>query len=187
MTEGYTAVEKAENYIAVLGNTEIEDVKEQNKAYKKLASIDFTDLLNKAYKRKPVRTISPIGRVIYMKPEEAEEVKTLYKKSAIHLGYYTALGILQDGMLPEGERFNPRALDAKVIPILTYKEIKMGVTTTDSIKEKAELIGRGDDIDSFLNEQKKLLERYEKKKLTYPRFEQSVSARPEGLINPLGF
>lgn len=187
LTEGYTAVEKAENYIAVLGNTEIEDVKEQNKAYKKLASIDFTDLLNKAYKRKPVRTISPIGRVIYMKPEEAEEVKTLYKKSAIHLGYYTALGILQDGMLPEGERFNPRALDAKVIPILTYKEIKMGVTTTDSIKEKAELIGRGDDIDSFLNEQKKLLERYEKKKLTYPRFEQSVSARPEGLINPLGF
>ena len=192
---GLTDKEKVENYIAVLGNTEIEDVKEQNKAYRKLGDLDFTDLLDKAYKRKPVSVqrfsttgFDPLSPVeIYMTPEEAEEVKTLYKKSAIHLGYYTALGILQDGMLPEGERFNPRALDAKVIPILTYKEIKMGLTTTDSIKEKAELIGRGDDIDSFLNEQKKLLERYEKKKLTYPRFEQSVSARPEGLINPLGF
>ena len=192
---GLTDKEKVENYIAVLGNTEIEDVKEQNKAYRKLGDLDFTDLLDKAYKRKPVSVqrfsttgFDPLSPVeIYMTPEEAEEVKTLYKKSAIHLGYYTALGILQDGMLPEGERFNPRALDAKVIPILTYKEIKMGLTTTDSIKEKAELIGRGDDIDSFLDEQKKLLERYEKKKLTYPRFEQSVSARPEGLINPLGF
>ena len=192
---GLTDKEKVENYIAVLGNTEIEDVKEQNKAYRKLGDLDFTDLLDKAYKRKPVSVqrfsttgFDPLSPVeIYMTPEEAEEVKTLYKKSAIHLGYYTDLGILQDGMLPEGERFNPRALDAKVIPILTYKEIKMGLTTTDSIKEKAELIGRGDDIDSFLREQEKLLESYEKNKRTYPRFEQSVSARPPSLINPFGF
>tara|TARA_Y100000389_G_scaffold7640_4_gene7325 strand:- start:2609 stop:4783 length:2175 start_codon:yes stop_codon:yes gene_type:complete len=190
-----TEKEKAENYIAVLGNTEIEDVKEQNKAYKKLGDLDFTDLLDKAYKRKPVSVqrfsttgFDPLADVeIYMTEEAAEEVKMLYKKSSIYLGYYTDLETLRDGLLPEGERFNPRALDAKIFPILTYKEIKMGLSTTESIKEKAELIGRGDDVDSFLNEQKKLLERYEKSKRTYPRFERSVSARPQNLINPFGF
>ncbi len=190
-----TEKEKAENYIAVLGNTEIEDVKEQNKAYKKLGDLDFTDLLDKAYKRKPVSVqrfsttgFDPLSDTeIYMTEEAAEEVKMLYKKSSIYLGYYTDLETLRDGLLPEGERFNPRALDAKVFPILTYKEIKMGLSTTESIKEKAELIGRGDDVDSFFNEQKKLLERYEKSKRTYPRFERSVSARPQNLINPFGF
>ncbi len=190
-----TEKEKAENYIAVLGNTEIEDVKEQNKAYKKLGDLDFTDLLDKAYKRKPVSVqrfsttgFDPLSDTeIYMTEEAAEEVKMLYKKSSIYLGYYTDLETLRDGLLPEGERFNPRALDAKVFPILTYKEIKMGLSTTESIKEKAELIGRGDDVDSFFNEQKKLLERYEKSKRTYPRFERSVSARPQNLINPAGF
>ena len=49
-----TEKEKVENYTAVLGNTEIEDIKEQKKAYRKLGDIDFTDLLDKAYKRKPV-------------------------------------------------------------------------------------------------------------------------------------
>ena len=190
-----TEKEKAENYIAVLGNTEIEDVKEQNKAYKKLGDLDFTDLLDKAYKRKPVSVqrfsttgFDPLSpKDVFMSKEDAEEVKMLYKKSSIYLGYYTDLETLRDGLLPEGERFNPRALDAKVFPILTYKEIKMGLSTTESIKEKAELIGRGDDVDSFLNEQKKLLERYEKSKRTYPRFERSVSARPQNLINRYGF
>jgi acyl-CoA thioesterase len=34
---------------------------------------------------------------------------------------------------------------------------------------------------------KKLLERYEKSKRTYPRFERPVSVRPQNLINPFGF
>jgi len=190
-----TEKEKVENYTAVLGNTEIEDIKEQKKAYRKLGDIDFTDLLDKAYKRKPVSVqrfsttgFDPLSpKDVFMSEEDAEEVKTLYKKSSIHLGYYTDLGVLRDRLLPEGERFNPRALDAKVIPILTYKEIKLGLTTTESIKEKAELIGRGDDVDSFLAEQKKLLESYEKSNRTYPRFEPSVSVRPQNLINPFGF
>jgi hypothetical protein len=186
-----TEKEKVENYIAVLGNTEIDDIKEQEKAYKKLSNIDFTDLLDKAYKRKPVsvQRVSTTGfdplypKDVFMSEEDAEEVKMLYKKSSIYLGYYTDLETLRDGLLPEGERFNPRALDAKVFPILTYKEIKMGLSTTESIKEKAELIGRGDDVDSFLNEQKKLFERYKKSKRTYPRFERPVSARPQNGLN----
>jgi|14BtaG_2_1085337.scaffolds.fasta_scaffold01734_3 hypothetical protein len=190
-----TEKEKVENYTAVLGNTEIEDIKEQNKAYRKLGDIDFTDLLDKAYNRKPVSVqrfsttgFDPLSpKDVFMSEEDAEEVKTLYKKSSIYLGYYTDLGVLRDRLLPEGERFNPRALDAKVIPILTYKEIKLGLTTTESIKEKAELIGRGDDVDSFLDEQKKLLESYEKSKRTYPRFEPLVSVRPQNLNNPFGF
>ena len=190
-----TEKEKVENYIAVLANTEIEDIKEQNKAYIKLGDIDFTDLLDKAYNRKPVSVqrfsttgFDPLSpKDVFMSEEDAEEVKTLYKNSSIYLGYYTDLGVLRDRLLPEGERFNPRALDAKVIPILTYKEIKLGLTTTESIKEKAELIGRGDDVDSFLDEQKKLLESYEKSNRTYPRFERPVSVRPQNLNNPFGF
>ena len=181
LSEKTHEVEKVKNLTAVLLNTEIKNPQQRVRAFNILKDYDFSSLLDIAYKRKPIETKelaaypSPFkvyrstSKNIFATKDQAEDIKLLYKKAAASLGLYTNPNTLTTRVLPEGEAFNPEALDPKFIPILTEEEIRKG-SNDDIVKRKAELIGKGDAVLEFYNLQKDLLDRYKKKKYPYPSY-----------------
>jgi hypothetical protein len=181
LSEKTRELEKVKNLTAVLLNTEIKNPQQRNRAFNILKDYDFSSLLDIAYKRKPIETKklaaypSPFkvyrstSKNIFATKDQADSIKLLYKKAAASLGLYTNPDTLTTRVLPEGEAFNPEALDPKFIPILTEEEIQKG-SSDDSVKRKAELIGKGDAVLEFYNSQKDLLDRYKKKKYPYPSY-----------------
>jgi hypothetical protein len=171
-----TTTAKVKNYTAVLRNKDIQDIKERQKALNLLRVFDFDDFMSKAFGRTPIKQIRkqtnewefvPTFVDKYATVEEQREMKDSYKVAAVYLGLYTDLDILQNKRLPAGLQFNPKALDPKFIPILTAEEIDKG--SGDSVvKEKARLVGKGDEVLDFYNQQKELLKEYKKKKYSYP-------------------
>ncbi len=170
-----TTTVKVKNYTSVLSNKEIKELKERKKALRLLKDVDFDGFMSKAFGRMPMEMIKKAGGGEYetitvprfASVKEQLEMKNTYKAAAVHLGLYTDLEILVDKTLPAGLPFNPKALDPRFIPILTKEEIDKGVGD-ETVKEKARLIGKENELLDFYNQQKELQKQYSGKKYAYP-------------------
>ena len=179
-------VERLSNLVSVALNDEA-DFNEITKAYKLLNEVDIENLADVADGRKPISVklkqkveVPLAGSLPFTPPifrksprerfatvKERDQIKTLLRQAMIPMGGYMNIKHLEDESAPPVGKFNPTALDARLIPILTRQEINEG-KDSDMVKRKAIAIGRGDEVEKFFNEQDALYKKYIKKKRPYP-------------------
>ena len=187
-------IERLSNLVSVALNDEA-DFNEVTKAYKLLNKVDIGNLSDVAEGRKPMAVklkqmskkagfdgveVPLAGSLPFTPPifrtsprerfatvQERDQIKTLLRQAMIPMGGYMNIKHLEDESAPSVGKFNPEALDARFIPILTRQEISEG-KDSDMVKRKALAIGRGDEVEKFFNEQNALYKKYIKKKRPYP-------------------
>jgi len=179
-------VERLSNLVSVALNDEA-DFNEVTKAYKLLNEVDIGNLADVADGRKPMsvklkqKVEVPLAASLPFTPpifrtsprerfatvKERDQIKTLLRQAMIPMGGYMNIKHLEDESAPSVGKFNPTALDARFIPILTRQEINEG-KDSDMVKRKALAIGRGDEVEKFFNEQDALYKKYIKNKRPYP-------------------
>jgi len=187
-------VERLSNLVSVALNDEA-DFNEVTKAYNLLNEVDIGNLSDVANGRKPISVklkqiskkagydgveVPLAGSLPFTPPifrtsprerfatvKERDQIKTLLRQAMIPMGGYMNIKHLEDESAPSVGKFNPTALDARFIPILTRQEINEG-KDSDMVKRKALAIGRGDEVEKFFNEQDALYKKYIKNKRPYP-------------------
>jgi hypothetical protein len=188
-------VERLSNLVSVALNDEA-DFNEITKAYKLLNEVDIENLADVADGRKPISVklkqkveVPLAGSLPFTPPifrksprerfatvKERDQIKTLLRQAMIPMGGYMNIKHLEEESAPSVGKFNPTALDARLIPILTRQEISEG-KDSDMVKRKALAIGRGDEVEKFFNEQNALYKKYIKKKRPYPNPGYSAETR----------
>jgi hypothetical protein len=188
-------VERLKNLVSVSLN-EAADFNEVRKAYKILKDTDLNNLVDIANGRKPMavklkpQVDVPLARSLPFTPtlfkttprernatvKERDEIKGLLKQAMIPLGGYMNIRSLEEEHDPLVGKFNPLALDARFIPILTKEEIDEGKDSA-MVKRKAKAIGREDELDKFFNEQLALYKKHIKNKRPYPNPGYSAETR----------
>jgi len=188
-------VERLSNLVSVALNDEA-DFNEVTKAYKLLNEVDIGNLADVADGRKPMsvklkqKVEVPLAASLPFTPpifrtsprerfatvKERDQIKTLLRQAMIPMGGYMNIKHLEEKTAPSVGNFEPTALDARFIPILTRQEINEG-KDSDMVKRKALAIGRGDEVEKFLNEQDALYKKHIKNKRPYPNPGYSAETR----------
>ena len=114
---------------------------------------------------------------IYATEEEKEDILLTVRQAAIFQGEYMNLETLELGVGAIVGRFNPKALNASKIPILTKEEIDQG-KDAEAVSRKATAIGRGNEVYDFFSEQSSLYDAFEKSNRPYPNPVFTSSNRP---------
>jgi len=123
---------------------------------------------------------------MYATEEEKDDILLTVRQAAIFQGEYMDIETLESGVGSIVGRFNPEALKASKIPILTKEEIKQGKDAV-SVFRKAVAIGREDEVYDFFSEQSSLYDAFVKSNRPYPNPVETRNKRPKGLPSPYGF
>ncbi len=188
-------VERLKNLVSVSLNEQA-NFNEVVKAYKILKNTDLNNLVDIANGRKPMfvklkpKVDIPLAGSLPFTPDlfktgpkernatvkERDEIKGILRQAMIPLGGYMNIRSLEEKSDPLVGKFDPFALDARFIPILTKEEIDAGVDS-DMVKRKAKAIGREDELNKFFNEQLALYKKIKKNKRPYPNPGYSAETR----------